>query len=50
MDLGNAYWKTFSIVIQLGAIVCLPVYFWTIVGLRPRLPRGVRDRTCSPIR
>src|SRR5208283_3538260 len=27
IDLGNGYWKMFSIVIQLGAILCLPVYF-----------------------
>jgi undecaprenyl-diphosphatase len=47
IDLGNAYWKTFSIVIQLGAILCLPVYFWhRIVGLLRGFPRGVAgDRT-----
>src|SRR4029077_16468388 len=28
IDLGDPYWKTFSIVIQLGAILCLPIYFW----------------------
>lgn len=27
LDLGNGYWKMFSIVIQLGAILCLPIYF-----------------------
>ena len=27
IDLANGYWKMYSIVIQLGAIVCLPVYF-----------------------
>jgi undecaprenyl-diphosphatase len=27
MDLGNGYWKMFSIVIQLGPILCLPIYF-----------------------
>ncbi len=27
VDLGNGYWKMFSIVIQLGAILCLPLYF-----------------------
>jgi undecaprenyl-diphosphatase len=47
IDLGNAYWKTFSIVIQLGAILCLPVYFRRrIVGLVRHFPRGARgDRT-----
>src|SRR5207248_2361670 len=27
VDLGNGYWKMFSIVIQLGAILSLPIYF-----------------------
>ena len=27
VDLGNGYWKMFTIVIQLGAIACLPIYF-----------------------
>jgi len=47
IDLGDPYWKTFSIVIQLGAILCLPVYFWQrLVGLLRGFPRGVRgDRT-----
>ncbi len=27
VDLGNGYWKMFTIVIQLGAIACLPFYF-----------------------
>ena len=27
VDLGNGYWKMFTIVIQLGAILCLPLYF-----------------------
>ena len=27
VDLGNGYWKMFSIVIQLGAILCLPIFF-----------------------
>ena len=43
IDLGDPYWKTFSIVIQLGAILCLPVYFWQrLVGLLRGFPRGVR--------
>ena len=28
VDLGDGYWKMFSIVIQFGAILCLPIYFW----------------------
>jgi len=27
IDLTNGYWKMYTIVIQLGAILCLPVYF-----------------------
>ena len=37
IDLGNGYWKMFSIVIQLGAILCLPIYF------RDRIAEFVRD-------
>jgi undecaprenyl-diphosphatase len=29
VDLASGYWKMFSIVIQFGAILCLPIYFWT---------------------
>ena len=28
LTMDSGYWKMFSIVIQLGAILCLPVYFW----------------------
>ncbi|MGB7844379.1 MAG: undecaprenyl-diphosphate phosphatase [Candidatus Acidiferrum sp.] len=28
IDLGSGYWKMYSIVIQLGAILTLPIYFW----------------------
>lgn len=28
IDLASGYWKMYSIVIQLGAILTLPVYFW----------------------
>jgi len=28
ISLSDGYWKMYSIVIQLGAIACLPVYFW----------------------
>ena len=47
IDLRDPYWKTFSVVIQLGAILCLPVYFWRrVVGLAQHFPRGVRgDRS-----
>jgi len=47
IDLGNGYWKMFSIVIQLGAILCLPIYFrGRIRTFLSTFPRGVRgDRT-----
>jgi undecaprenyl-diphosphatase len=28
VNLSDGYWKMFTIVIQLGAIFCLPLYFW----------------------
>ncbi len=47
IDLSNGYWKMFSIVIQLGAILCLPIYFRRrIAEFLSTFPRGVRgDRT-----
>jgi undecaprenyl-diphosphatase len=47
VDLANGYWKMFSIVIQLGAILCLPLYFWNrIVEFIRDFPQGSRgDRT-----
>jgi len=49
IDLGDPYWKTFSIVIQLGAILCLPIYFWgRLVKLVRFFPHGSRgDRTVA---
>src|SRR5919202_1319892 len=47
IDLSNGYWKMFSIVIQLGAILCLPIYFRRrIAEFLSTFPRGVKgDRT-----
>lgn len=47
LDLHDAFWKSYSIVIQLGAILALPVYFRSrIVDLVTTFPRGIRgDRT-----
>lgn len=47
IDLGNGYWKMFSIVIQLGAILCLPIYFrCRISGFLSTFPKGKHgDRT-----
>lgn len=41
ISLSDGYWKMFSIVIQLGAILCLPVYFWSrIIKFLSTFPRG----------
>ena len=47
IDLASGYWKMYSIVIQLGAIACLPVYFWRrIRAFLSTFPQGERgDRT-----
>lgn len=47
MDLSSGYWKMFSIVIQFGAILCLPIYFRKrIAEFLSSFPQGVRgDRT-----
>jgi undecaprenyl-diphosphatase len=47
VDLNNGYWKMFSIVIQLGAILCLPLYFWNrIIEFVHDFPHGKNgDRT-----
>jgi len=47
LTLDDGYWKMYSIVIQLGAILCLPVYFRSrIATFLSTFPRGERgDRT-----
>lgn len=47
IDLSDGYWKMYTIVIQLGAILCLPVYFrHRIAKFISTFPRGERgDRT-----
>ncbi|HET8575500.1 MAG TPA: undecaprenyl-diphosphate phosphatase [Methylomirabilota bacterium] len=43
VSLTDGYWKMYAIVIQLGATLCLPVYFRRrIVGLLSTFPRGER--------
>ncbi len=53
IDLGNGYWKMYSVVIQLGAILCLPIYFRTRISdfLRtfPKGERGNRTALTHPI-
>jgi len=44
IDLSSGYWKMYSVVIQLGAILTLPIYFWhRFVKLLSTFPRGERD-------
>ena len=47
IDLHDGFWKMYTIVIQLGAILALPVYFWhRIVQFVRTFPKGERgDRT-----
>lgn len=49
LDLGDGYWKMYSIVIQLGAILCLPIYFRSrIAKFIGNFPQGERgDRTAA---
>jgi len=43
LDLHDSFWKMYTIVIQLGAILALPVYFWhRILKLLSTFPRGER--------
>jgi undecaprenyl-diphosphatase len=46
-NLHDSFWKMYTIVIQLGAIMALPVYFWRrILTFLATFPRGEReDRT-----
>ena len=47
IDLHDGFWKMYTIVIQLGAILALPVYFWhRILEFVRTFPKGQRgDRT-----
>src|SRR3954462_8245532 len=46
-NLQDSFWKMYTIGIQLGAILALPVYFWKrILQFLTTFPRGERgDRT-----
>jgi undecaprenyl-diphosphatase len=49
LHLDDPYWKMYSIVIQLGAILCLPIYFRSrIAKFISNFPKGERgDRTAA---
>jgi undecaprenyl-diphosphatase len=53
VSLSDGYWKMYSIVIQLGAIACLPVYFRgriaTFLSTFPRGERGDRNALTHPV-
>src|SRR5689334_16465657 len=43
IDMNDPYWKMYTVVIQLGAILTLPVYFWPrIVKFLKTFPNGER--------
>ena len=43
IDLHDGFWKMYTIVIQLGAILALPVYFWgRIMRFVRTFPKGER--------
>jgi undecaprenyl-diphosphatase len=53
IDLANGYWKMYTIVIQLGAILCLPVYFREriarFLATFPKGERGDRNFLTHPL-
>src|ERR1700733_11751622 len=53
ISLQDGYWKMYSIVIQLGAVLCLPIYFrkriLKFVGTFPRGERGDRNVFTHPL-
>jgi undecaprenyl-diphosphatase len=53
IDLESGYWKMYTIVIQLGAIMTLPIYFWNrilnFVGTFPKGERGDRTILTHPL-
>jgi undecaprenyl-diphosphatase len=53
LNLGDSFWKMYTIVIQLGAILALPVYFWKrileFLSTFPRGERGDRNLLTHPL-
>src|SRR5215831_2409426 len=53
LNLGDSFWKMYTIVIQLGAILALPVYFWKrilqFLGTFPKGDRGDRNFLTHPL-
>jgi len=53
LDLSNGYWKMYSVVIQLGAILCLPIFFRSriarFISTFPRGENGDRSALTHPL-
>ena len=53
ISLGDGFWKMFSIVIQLGAVLCLPIYFRDkiakFLSTFPRGEHGDRNALTHPL-
>src|ERR1700731_3414301 len=53
LDLHDSFWKMYTIVIQLGAILALPVYFWNrilkFLATFPNGERGDRNLLTHPL-
>jgi undecaprenyl-diphosphatase len=53
LDLHDSFWKMYTIVIQLGAILALPVYFWNrilkFLSTFPKGERGDRNLVTHPL-
>jgi undecaprenyl-diphosphatase len=53
IDLADGYWKMYTIVIQLGAILCLPIYFRSriakFLSTFPRGENGDRNALTHPL-
>src|SRR5499427_4286160 len=53
LHLHDSFWKMYTIVIQLGAILALPVYFWSrimkFLGTFPKGERGDRNFLTHPL-
>ena len=53
LNLSDSFWKMYTIVIQLGAILALPVYFWNrilmFLSTFPKGERGDRNLLTHPL-
>ena len=49
IDLADPYWKMYTVVIQLGAVLCLPVYFRARIVKFLTQPRGDRPLIRHPL-